>query len=432
MQNSQYGTAGVLACSEMSKTNWPLKNLRGVLLLLIVAFHAVSAYIVTQPATPPAFDSPPFDWRVFPIIDNQRWLGFDLFCAFQFLYLMQFMFFLSGLFVWPSLQRKGIWGFVRHRLVRLGIPFAIGVYLVMPIAFYPVYRVTAIEPSWSSFWAHWTALPITPTGPMWFLWYLIALDFCAAAIYKLAAGGGGPVARVIEKVTQRPRTLFVVLVAITALTYLPLSALYSPWYWAQIGPFDVQATFAPQYAIYFLVGLAVGAQGFDRGLFDEAGTPVRRWPLWTVGAFAAFFLWIIPAALISKVPNVPVKALNVIGDLGLVLFAAATCFAMSGLFLRFARRRLPVIDGISKHGYGFYFFHYPVVLWLQYALLVLVLPAVAKGMLVLVGSVLVSLGLSVVIERILTTCHDALTRGVVFLAGELGANGRFGGNKLLD
>jgi hypothetical protein len=34
----------------MSKTNWPLKNLRGVLLLLIVAFHAVSAYIVTQPA----------------------------------------------------------------------------------------------------------------------------------------------------------------------------------------------------------------------------------------------------------------------------------------------------------------------------------------------------------------------------------------------
>jgi len=105
---------------------------------------------------------------------------------------------------------------------------------------------------------------------------------------------------------------------------------------------------------------------------------------------------------------------------------------MTGLFLRFARRRLPVIDGISEHGYGFYFFHYPVVLWLQYALLNLVLPAVAKGMLVLVGTVLVSLGLSVVIERILTTCRDALTRGVVFLGGELGANGRFRGNKLLD
>ena len=136
----------------MSKTSLPLRNLRGVLLLLIVAFHSFSAYIVTQPATPLAFDLAPYDWRVFPIIDNERWLGFDLFCAFQFLYLMQFMFFLSGLFVWPSLQRKGWKGFLAHRLVRLGIPFVIGVYLVMPIAFYPVYRVTAVDPSWSLFW----------------------------------------------------------------------------------------------------------------------------------------------------------------------------------------------------------------------------------------------------------------------------------------
>ncbi len=194
----------------------------------------------------------------------------------------------------------------------------------------------------------------------------------------------------------------------------------------------VQATFAPQYAIYFLVGLAVGALGFDRGIFDHAGTPVRRWPLWTAGAFAAFFLWIIPMALIAKVPNVPVKALSVVADLGLVIFAAAACFAMTGLFQRFARGRLPLIDGISEHGYGFYFFHYPIVLWLQYALLDLVLPGVAKGMLVLVGTVLVSLGLSIVTERILTTCRDALARGVLWLGGELGANGRFGGNKLLD
>jgi peptidoglycan/LPS O-acetylase OafA/YrhL len=105
---------------------------------------------------------------------------------------------------------------------------------------------------------------------------------------------------------------------------------------------------------------------------------------------------------------------------------------MIGLFQRFARGRLPVIDGISEHGYGFYFFHYPVVLWLQYALLALVAPAVAKGVLVLIGTVLVSLGLSVVTERILVIGRDALARGVLLLGGELGANGRVGTNKLLD
>jgi len=158
------------------------------------------------------------------------------------------------------------------------------------------------------------------------------------------------VADLIEKITQQPRKLFAIVVCITALTYLPLSALYSPWYWAQIGPFEVQATFAPQYAIYFFVGLAIGSQGLDRGIFDEEGTLVRRWPLWTGGAFAAFFLWIIPAALIAKMPNVPVKALSVIGDLGLVIFAAAACLSMTGLFQRFARGRLPVIGDISEHG----------------------------------------------------------------------------------
>ena len=165
----------------MSKTSLPLRNLRGVLLLLIVAFHSFSAYIVTQPATPPAFDLAPYDWRVFPIIDNERWLGFDLFCAFQFLYLMQFMFFLSGLFVWPSLGRKGARTFVCDRLLRLGVPFVLMACLLMPVVTYPIYRVTAVDPSWSTFRQHWLALPIWPSGPQWFLWELLALNIAAAA-----------------------------------------------------------------------------------------------------------------------------------------------------------------------------------------------------------------------------------------------------------
>ena len=70
--------------------------------------------------------------------------------------------------------------------------------------------------------------------------------------------------------------------------------------------------------------LAADVAGYSRLMGrDEEGTLVRHWPLWTAGAFTAFFLWIIPAALIAKVPNMPVKALSVIGDLGLVIFAAA-------------------------------------------------------------------------------------------------------------
>src|SRR6266513_4283436 len=99
----------------MSKSSLALSNLRAFVILLVVAFHSVLAYLGSQPASPTPFDSPPYHWRAIPIVDSQRWFGFDLFCASQYVYLMQFMFFLSGLFVWPSLLRKGSRTFLLDR-----------------------------------------------------------------------------------------------------------------------------------------------------------------------------------------------------------------------------------------------------------------------------------------------------------------------------
>jgi hypothetical protein len=396
--------------SAMRKTSIPLKNLRGTLILLILAFHSFSAYIVTQPAHPPPFDSPPYDWRAFPIIDSARWIGFDLFCAFQFLYLMQLMFFLSGLFVWPSLQRKGWTAFVLHRIVRLGVPFVIGIYLLMPVAFYPVYRVTAVDPSWSAFWSHWQALPLTPTGPMWFLWFLVLLDFVAVILHKMVARANPALTVLLAECMARPGRFFLGVVVVTAIAYLPLSALFEPWQWIGFGPFEVQAAFAPQYVIYFLLGLAVGAHGYDRGLLDSDGPLVRRWPLWATGSVAAFALWMIPTALIVKEPTLPIAILHVVGDLGLVIFAAAACLTFAAIFVRFAGARWPMIDSISEHAYGIYFFHYVFVLWLQYVLLGLALPAVAKGVLVLIVTVIGSWMASVLTSRVVASGRGLLGR----------------------
>src|SRR5580704_17532421 len=125
----------------MSKTTLALVNLRGYTIIIVLAFHSCIAYIVSQPPSALPFDSPPYGWLANPIVDADRWLGFDLFCATQFIYMMQLMFFLSGLFVWSSLKRKGAGGFLYDRILRLGLPFVVGVYLLMPLAYYPVYRV---------------------------------------------------------------------------------------------------------------------------------------------------------------------------------------------------------------------------------------------------------------------------------------------------
>jgi hypothetical protein len=106
-----------------------------------------------------------FGWTALRIVDNERWVGFDLFSAFQFLYLMQLMFFLSTFLSGRVCSRRAGGAFLLRRTFRLGLPFLLGTYLLLPLALYPVYRVTAIDQSWPAFWTHYKALPSTPTGP---------------------------------------------------------------------------------------------------------------------------------------------------------------------------------------------------------------------------------------------------------------------------
>src|SRR5260370_6618685 len=105
------------------RSSLALDNLRAFVILLVLSFHSVLAYLQFLPASPYPFHSPPYQWRAIPIVDSHRWLGFDLYCAWQDVFLMSLFFFLSGLFVWPSLDRKGAATFLSGRLLRLGLPF---------------------------------------------------------------------------------------------------------------------------------------------------------------------------------------------------------------------------------------------------------------------------------------------------------------------
>ena len=83
----------------MSRSSIALSNLRAVVIVIVLAFHSVLAYLASLPAAAYRFDDAPYRWQAIPIVDSQRWFGFDLFCAWQDVSLMSLMFLLSGLFV---------------------------------------------------------------------------------------------------------------------------------------------------------------------------------------------------------------------------------------------------------------------------------------------------------------------------------------------
>jgi len=385
------------------RASWALDNLRAFVILLVLSFHSILAYLDFLPAAPFPFDDPPYLWRAFPVVDHARWFGFDLFCAWQDVFLMSLFFFLSGLFVWPSLERKGARIFLHDRVFRLGVPFALVVALLMPLANYPTYLQTAADPSLTGFWRHWLALPFWPCGPMWFLWLLLAADFVAAGLHNYAPSWVDALIRFSSNAGPRPTRYLAALVIASAIAYVPLAVVFTPSAWAAFGPFGFQLSRPLHYAVYFFAGIGVGACGIERGLFAPEGALVRRWVIWLVAAVGLLLLWMGLTAQTMTDGGPTSLGLQALADLSFVLACFSSCFAVLALFLRFAGRRLPALAGLRRDAFGLYLVHYVFVVWLQYALLGVALFAAAKGAIVFSGTLLLSWGTIAVVRRISPT-----------------------------
>ena len=85
----QFAAAGSLAPADGraieqigdARSSLALRNLRGLVILIVLAFHSVLPYLWSVSSSAVPFDHPPYGWRAFPIVDSHRWFGFDLFCA---------------------------------------------------------------------------------------------------------------------------------------------------------------------------------------------------------------------------------------------------------------------------------------------------------------------------------------------------------------
>ncbi len=381
-----------------SHTSLALANLRGVVILIVIAFHAMLAYLNWIKVTGSGFDSPPYDWRAFPIIDSHRFPGFDIFCAWQDVYLMSLMFFLSGLFVWSSLQRKKDWGFLRDRVVRLGVPFVFGVTVVIPAAIYPCYRLTATDPSLAAYWHSLFALPFWPNGPLWFIWQLLAMNFVLVGLNLLAPNAMPALGRWSATAADNPVRYFGVLLIVSAMAYVPLALAFTPWAWSDSGLFSFQSSRPLLYAVYFFAGVGIGAAGIERGLLAADGILARHWVAALVTTLLTLLLWMGLTALTMN-GSAPL-GLRLAADLSYVSAAAAGCFFLIAVCLRFATGHWRLIGYLSANAYGIYLVHYAFIVWLQYALLALPLLAVAKAGIVFGGTLALSVTTILAAQRL--------------------------------
>src|SRR5690349_22589439 len=117
---SSVGSADVHAAPKAKARNFSIDRARTFLTLVVLLHHAIIPY------------------TYFGHTDPKYWIGFDMIVLATDSFFMAMFFFLSGLFVWPGLARKGPFDYLRDRVTRLGLPFVICGFTIIPIAYYAI------------------------------------------------------------------------------------------------------------------------------------------------------------------------------------------------------------------------------------------------------------------------------------------------------
>ncbi len=377
--------AAVRAAPKVQARNVALDRARTFLTLVVLFHHSVIPY------------------TYFGHTDPKFWIGFDAVVLATDSFFMAMFFFLSGLFVWPGLVRKGPFSYLRDRLLRLGLPFAICALTIIPIAYYAIALRQTPDVSFADFWWKTVTVGPWPSGPIWFLWVLFAFDLVASLLCWLRPNLLDPINRLSLRGSERPAEFFAVMLAVTAILYIPGRVYFGAGSWFEFGPFSVQHGRVLLYATYFFFGAGIGAAALDRGLLSADGRLAKSGWGWLITALVPYCLMWVLVYVKREILGNPLRLpdwYEASYGLFFAAFSVTIMFAILAYFLRFKRSGWSILDPMQGEAYGMFLVHYPIVLWLQYWLFDVDVPAVVKVMVVFVLTVALSWAATAALRKI--------------------------------
>ncbi len=350
-----------------------LDNLRAFAIVMVIVLHASITYMLFAP-----------EWWY--VIDPDRSISFTMLVLLVDVPTMPALFFVAGFFALPSLQRRGTEGFVREKLLRLAIPWVVGVVFLAPIATYMIYVSRNVPMGYLEFWTTDFWGPMFQQSVYWFLGVLMAL-FLVLAWARAAS----PRLQASAPRVEEPRSrVFVGFVALTAAG----SALVAPFLglddWMPLFPFTVQPARIAFYVGYFVLGIYAERRGWLSATGFRPDLGPWGWGCVLTGvAYLAFRLNGLP----TTVPERSIAAL---------LFAAFCLTAVIGgiaLFQKWLNGAGPAWRTLSANSFGIYYVH-PLILYpLAYVLLDLPAPALVKAAILVVVTLAGSLAVSALVLR---------------------------------
>lgn len=347
-----------------------LDHLRAVVILLVIVLHASITYM--------AF--PPEWWYV---LEPENSLFFTAVVLLLDVPLMLILFFVAGFFAYPSIERHGVKSFLRQKAKRLGLPWVVGVVFLAPPVAYLITVTRNFAKPYLEFWLTDFWGPFYQQSVYWFLGILLLLFALFALAYN-AEPRLQHVPRQAEMPTWRP---FAVVAGLTTLWFFLVSTAVPVDTWSSaLKLFTFQPARLLLYASYFCLGIYADRKGWFRE--DGYQPPTDKWLLLTFvtgGLYLAF----------RFSGNDEVTLVTLL--LQAVLFNAF-CFAgvigSVTLFYHAYNQAGRLWASLDRNAFAIYYLH-PIILYpAAYVALSLAMPIFLEVALLVVGTAVVSWGLS--------------------------------------
>ena len=382
-------------------------NLRYLMVILVILFHSGASYgsIV----------------GLWPYHDPNPTEVVDILMMILDVFMMSILFFIAGYFALPSLQKKGGRRFLVGKLKRLGIPWLVVTFLILPVLDYLHYYSQSIGKGLSprrygtQWWLSLNKIAEFHTGPMrmseyldmtehfyqrymWFLSLLLLFFVVFWLLYEARKKWSRISERPMQEGAASNRSVYRALAWVGLLNVL-LFAMIKFLLSSPADPFDFVwrslgnlVQFETAKLAFYVPYFGLGAYAYSSKWFATGKDFGQPW-MWGVICFTLMVVNMLVGRSMTRAVEPPIGL-----QLAFVVLYPLWTLSFLGLFVAFASRRWNTARSFGRelaaNSYNMYLVHYGFVMTLPLLLSSWSGPALAKFGIVVLATILSSFGIS--------------------------------------